>query len=139
MADNVRARVEHGVAEVPVLVALSAFNDLASRYEREAKSVQLVGDSRARDDLLRHALDARSRTAALAESLIEGEDAPCQLRQLDFRRSLGRLHLTCSRLAIHLGKWPTARDHGLRALHFDKSLEHRVLSLLVTADVSEVD
>jgi len=122
-----------------VVEALSQFSALASRYEREAKCAQLVGDSRARDELLGQAFEVRFRTAALAESLIEGESAPFLARQLDFRRSLGRLQLTCAILAIRLGDWRSARDHDLRALHFDRRLEPRVLSLLVTADVSEVD
>lgn len=81
----------------------------------------------------------RSRTVTLAETLIEGKDAPFKALQLDFRRSLGRLHLTCGILAIRLGDWPTARKHGMRAVHFDERLEQRVLSLLVTADIQEMD
>ena len=126
-------------AAVPsaVVQALSKLNDLATGYEREARSARLIGDSCASDQLLRQAFEVRSRTAAVAESLVEGESAPFQAVQLDFRRSLGRLHLTCGILAIRLSDWATARTHGLRALHFDPGLEARVLSLLVTADVSE--
>ncbi len=120
-----------------VVGALSEFKNLAVEYERDAKSASLLGDFRAREELLRVAFAVRSRTAALAESLIEGESAPFQAAQLDFRRSLARLHLTCGILAVGLGTWATAREHGLRAMYFDKQLEHRVLSLLVTADVSE--
>lgn len=119
-----------------IVDGLSTLNGLAAKYEREAKSARLIGDSRTADDLLRKSFEIRSAIALLAESFIEGKDAPFQALQVDFRRSLGRLHLTCGILAIRLGDWKTAREHGLRALHFDKSLEQRVLSLLVTADVS---
>jgi hypothetical protein len=132
-------RVEAARAVPPQVVeALSKSNELATSYEREAKSARLIGDSRASDDLLRRALEVRSRAASLAEPLIEGEDAPCKAPQLDFRRSLGRLHLSCGIVAIRLGDWSTAREHGLRALQFDKRLKKRVLSLLVTADVAEL-
>lgn len=120
-----------------VVDALSAFNLLATRLEQDAKSARLVGDRLAAESLLRQSLDVRSRTVALAESLVEGNSAPFQALQVDFRRSIGRLHLTCGILAIRLGEWRTAREHGMRAVHFDGRLEHRVLSLLVTADVSE--
>jgi len=120
-----------------VVGALSGLNSLAAEYERDAKSASLLGNYRAREQLLRIAFAVRSRTAALAESLIEGDSAPFQAAQLEFRRGLARLHLTCGILAVSLGTWATAREHGLRALYFDKQLEHRVLSLLVTADVSE--
>lgn len=137
MPKNLRDDAARAVP-APVVEALSALNELAASYEREAKSARIVGDSRASDELLRHAFEVRSRTAALVESLIEGNGAPFRAPQLDFRRSLGRLHLTCGIAAIRLGDWSTARDHALRALHFDKSLEQRVLSLLVTADVAEL-
>jgi len=122
-----------------VVEALNSFNLLATQLEQEAKSAELVGDRLASESLLRQSLDVRSSTAALAESLVEGPEAPFQAPQLDFRRSLGRLHLTCGIAAIRLGDWSTARDHALRALHFDERLKPRVLTLLVTADVSEVD
>lgn len=120
-----------------VVRALSELNGMASAWEREARSAAMVGDTRASDELLSQALALRSRTAVVAEALIEGAGAPFQAVQLDFRRSIGRLHLTCGILAIRLGDWRTAREHGLRAVRFDKRLEQRVLSLLVTADVSE--
>lgn len=132
-------RVEAARAVPPQVVeALSELNALATSYERESKSARLVGDSRASDDLLRRALEVRSRAASLAESLIEGEDAPFRAPQLDFRRSLGRLHLTCGIVAIRLGDWSTAREYGLRALQFDKRLKQRVLSLLAAADMAEL-
>lgn len=120
-----------------VVRALSELNGTASAWERDAKSAAMVGDSRASDELLSQALALRSQTAVVAEALVEGAGAPFQALQLDFRRSIGNLHLTCGILAIRLGDWSTAREHGLRALHFDGSLKVRVLTLLVTADVSE--
>lgn len=126
-------------ASIPLRIvkSLSSLNELAAQFERDAKTARLLDEVGVSYELLRQSLHVRSRTAALAESLIEGKDAPFQAVQLDFRRSLGRLHLTCGILAIRLGDWGTAREHGMRAVHFDKQLEHRVLSLLVTADVSE--
>lgn len=118
-----------------VLDGLNQFNSLATSYEQEARSAYLVGDADGAGAALRAAYGVRLKTAEYSSQLLEAYDAP----QLDFRRSLARLWLTCSRHAARLKRFEDSREHALAGLRFnaDPQTSRQLRGMLVNADLAE--